>query len=182
MSRNDELSKFLSFVLRHKPDAVGLRLDSGGWVAIDELIEKCRAHGRLFTKDDVLEIVTTSRKQRFALSEDGRLIRANQGHSIDVELGYEQREPPSLLYHGTVAVHIDSIRKSGLLRMERHHVHLSFDEATARIVGKRRGKPVILTVVALEMHRDGHVFFRSANGVWLTDAVPSKYITFPEQL
>lgn len=180
MNKIDEWSKFLSLLLRHQPDAVGLQLDAAGWVSVDQLVEKCREHGRQLTNDIVLEIVATSSKQRFALSDDGRRIRANQGHSIDVELDYEQCEPPSVLYHGTVAAHLESIRKSGLLRMERHHVHLSFDEATARIVGKRRGKPIILKIAAKQMHLDGYVFVRSTNGVWLTETVPAKYIAFPD--
>jgi len=121
--------------------------------------------------------VATSPKQRFALSDGGRRIRANQGHSITVDLGYEPAEPPDVLFHGTVARHLPTIRDKGLLRMERHHVHLSPDEATARIVGGRQGKPVILRINARTMREAGHLFFVTPNGVWLTDGVPSSYLS-----
>ena len=176
-----ELSKFLSFVLRHKPEAVGLQLDPGGWVEIADVIEKCRAHGKTLTKDLVEAIVATSPKQRFAISEDGLRVRANQGHSIEIDLGYEPSEPPELLFHGTVSSSIASIRSGGLKRMDRHHVHLSPDVATARAVGMRRGKPAVLQIAAARMHRDGHIFFVSANGVWLTERVPAEYIHFPSE-
>ena len=172
-----ELSRFLSFVLRHKPESIGLELDDQGWADVDALVEKASAHGRTISEAVVKTIVATSPKQRFALSEDRRWIRASQGHSIAVELGYEPKEPPELLFHGTVAASLEAIRASGLLRMGRHHVHLSPDSTTARTVGVRRGKPVILTVAALRMHRAGHAFFLSANGVWLTDSVPARYLT-----
>lgn len=173
-------SKFLSLVLRHKPESVGVSLDRNGWVSIDELLEKCRAHGRPITRELLEEIVATSPKRRFAISEDGLLVRANQGHSVEVELGYEPASPPEWLYHGTVASALTAIRSDGLKRMSRHHVHLSPDEATARSVGARRGRPSVLRVAAGRMHQDGHVFFVSANGVWLTDHVPAGYIVFPE--
>jgi putative RNA 2'-phosphotransferase len=175
-----DLSKFLSFVLRHEPEAIGIELDRNGWVEIDHLVAQCRAHGKTVSRDLVEEVVATSSKQRFAISDDGRLIRASQGHSVPVELGYEPVEPPELLFHGTVRASLPSIRAKGLLRRNRHHVHLSRDVATARAVGARRGKPVVLRIAAGGMHRDGHVFFLSANGVWLTERVPSAYIEFPE--
>jgi putative RNA 2'-phosphotransferase len=173
-------SKFLSLVLRHQPELVGIALDPAGWVDIDELVDRCRAHGHPLTREAIEEIAATSPKQRFAISEDGRRIRANQGHSVDVELGYEPAVPPDILYHGTVEASLPGIRATGLEKRARHHVHLSPDEATARVVGMRRGRPVILRVAAGRMVGDGHVFHLSTNGVWLVEAVPPVYIEFPE--
>ena len=174
-----ELSKFLSFVLRHQPDAIGIALDRQGWVDIDRLVAQCRAHGRAVSRELVEEVVATSPKRRFAISDDGRRIRASQGHSVAVDLGYEPVAPPELLFHGTVRTSLASIRAEGLHKRSRHHVHLSGDADTARIVGMRRGAPVVLRIAAGRMHRDGHAFFRSANGVWLTEHVPPAYIEFP---
>jgi putative RNA 2'-phosphotransferase len=171
-------SKFLSLVLRHRPEAIGIRLDGQGWIAIDTLLAQCCAHGRDISRPMLDEIVATNSKRRFAVSEDGLRIRASQGHSVKVELGYDAAVPPDVLYHGTVAEAIRSIRARGLDRMRRHHVHLSPDTATAQAVGARRGKPVVLRVHAGRMHRDGHCFYLSANGVWLTPAVPPGYIDF----
>ncbi len=126
------------------------------------------------------EVVATSPKRRFAISEDGLRMRANQGHSTEVELGYRAATPPEILFHGTIATSLESIRAGGLERMQRHHVHLSPDRETARLVGARRGKPVVLRIWSGRMHRDGHSFFLSANGVWLTAAVPPTYIELPE--
>ena len=170
-------SKFLSYVLRHEPGAIGLALDAAGWVEVDALLAACASHGRTLSRAEVEAIVATSPKRRFALSEDGRRIRANQGHSTAVDLGYEPATPPAILFHGTVRRVLPAIREAGLLRMERHHVHLSPDEATARRVGGRRGKPVILRVAARAMHDAGHVFFRTPNDVWLTEAVPPTFLT-----
>jgi putative RNA 2'-phosphotransferase len=170
------VSKFLSFVLRHQPEAIGVSLDAAGWVDVDALLRGCAEHGRPITRSELDEIVTTSPKQRFAFSDDGRRIRANQGHSTEVDLGHEPAEPPDVLFHGTVKRLLPSIREKGLLRMDRHHVHLSEDEATARAVGGRRGQPVILRIDARAMREAGHTFFRTPNGVWLTDAVPSSFI------
>jgi putative RNA 2'-phosphotransferase len=170
-------SKFLSFVLRHEPGAIGIALDSSGWVDVDVLLRACVAHGRPLSRADLDELVATSPKQRFALSDDGLCIRANQGHSTAVDLGYEPSVPPDVLFHGTVRRLLPSIRDTGLLRMDRHHVHLSPDEATAKAVGSRRGKPVILRIDARAMHEAGHLFFRTPNGVWLTDAVPGAFIS-----
>lgn len=170
-------SKFLSYVLRHEPGTIGIVLDSAGWVDVDLLLAACAGHGHPLSRAELDEVVATSPKQRFALSDDGARVRANQGHSTEVDLGYEPAEPPDVLFHGTVRRHLPSIRDKGLLRMERHHVHLSPDEATARIVGSRRGKPVILRIDARAMHEAGHVFFRTPNGVWLTDSVPRSFIS-----
>lgn len=170
------LSKFLSFVLRHRPDAVGITLDDGGWVDVEHLLHGCAAHGRPFSRSNLEEVVATNAKRRFSLSADGARIRANQGHSIDVELGYEEAEPPDILFHGTVSGALASIREQGIVRMQRHHVHLSADEAMAMAVGGRRGKPIILRVDARGMTEAGHVFYCTPNGVWLTAEVPPRFI------
>ena len=175
-----DLSKFLSFVLRHKPQAIDIRLDRQGWTEIAALLAQCRAHGKEISRSMLDELIETSPKQRFAVSNDGLRVRASQGHSIDVELGYAATIPPEVLFHGTVAARLESIRSRGLHRMKRHHVHLSQDSATALIVGGRRGKPIILRVLAGKMHQDGYTFCLSANGVWLTESVPACYIAFDE--
>ncbi len=172
-------SKFLSLVLRHQPDLIGIVLDDAGWTDVDTLLAKARAKGTAISRDELVEIVRSSDKQRFALSADGTQIRANQGHSIEVDLKLEPIAPPEMLLHGTVDKFLDSIRKSGLIKGSRHHVHLSADAVTASKVGERRGKPVLLEVRAAAMAAAGHEFFRSANGVWLTDHVPPEFIVFP---
>jgi putative RNA 2'-phosphotransferase len=141
---------------------------------VEELLVACARRGRLISRDDLEEIVARNDKRRFVIRE-GR-IRANQGHSIEVNLGIEPLEPPEFLYHGTAERALDSIRRGGLVRMKRHHVHLSSDYATAHRVGSRHGKPVVLRVRAAEMHADGREFYLSENGVWLTDAVPPEYL------
>jgi putative RNA 2'-phosphotransferase len=173
-------SKFLSLVLRHQPEVAGITLDSSGWVAVGELLAGCARAGQSISHGELLEIVRTSDKQRFALSDDGLCIRANQGHSVEVELGYEPAEPPAVLYHGTAASALPSIRIVGLERRARHHVHLSERTDTATAVGGRHGKPIVLTVDAARMRADRLVFYRTPNGVWLTDEVPAKYLTIPE--
>jgi putative RNA 2'-phosphotransferase len=172
-------SKFLSLVLRHRPEAIGITLDAEGWVEVAALLAACRSHGREITPALLEEVVFKNDKKRFAFSADKQRIRANQGHSVQVDLSLPPREPPEHLYHGTVGKFLDSIRRDGLLRGARHHVHLSPDRETARRVGSRRGRPVILVVEAGRMHRDGHAFYLSENGVWLTDAVPAAYLQFP---
>lgn len=169
-------SKFLSLVLRHKPETIGLALDGEGWASVDDLLTRASQHGMAMTRAELEEIVATSEKKRFALSADGRRIRANQGHSVEVDLNLQPIAPPELLYHGTVAKFIPSIRAQGLLKGQRHHVHLSADRATAEIVGERRGVPIVLTVRSADMARAGHLFYRSENGVWLTDHVPPPFI------
>ncbi len=171
-----QTSKFLSYVLRHRPDSIGITLDENGWVDVDELLGAAQRNGKRLSRERLEQVVACSDKKRFALSDDGRRIRANQGHSVSVDLDLEPVEPPELLYHGTVERFLDSIRSEGLVRGRRHHVHLSPDEATARTVGSRRGKPVILTVEAARMHAAGHEFFRSANSVWLTESVPAEFL------
>ncbi len=173
-------SKFLSLVLRHQPEVIGMQLDPEGWLPVDDLIAGANAHGHLLTQELLREIVATSDKQRFAFSEDGTRIRANQGHSVEtVDLNLSVSQPPNELYHGTVARFLDSIRSQGLIKGSRNHVHLSSDIETAMKVGGRRGKPVVLTVHAHQMHEAYYYFFLSANGVWLTDVVPPQFLRFP---
>lgn len=172
-----QLSKFLSFVLRHKPDAIGLTLDPQGWVSIDELVEKGNAAGTQFSREALLHVVTTSNKTRFSLSDDRQRIRAAQGHSVAVELGLSPQEPPSILYHGTATRFVHSILSEGLRPQARQQVHLSADEATAHRVGQRHGKPVIFEIEAIRMHTQGFKFFLADNGVWLTDQVPAEFLS-----
>ncbi|MDR7276059.1 RNA 2'-phosphotransferase [Catenuloplanes atrovinosus] len=175
-------SKRLSLILRHRPDSVGITLTPDGWVAVPTLLEALARHGLTLTRDQLGRVVDENDKKRFTIEGapgGGERIRANQGHSIDVELGYEAQGPPETLYHGTADRNLPAIREQGLVKGRRHHVHLSPDPATARTVGTRHGRPVVLTVAAARMARDGHTFFRSANGVWLTDAVPPRYLSEP---
>lgn len=171
------LSKFLSLVLRHDPGAIGIELDANGWTSVDELITKAGAKGQHFDMEELRAIVSESDKQRFAISADGTRIRANQGHSVEVQLGYEPSEPPTQLFHGTAAHNLEVI----LVKGARHHVHLSADKATALKVGQRQGKPAILRVDSGSMHRSGIVFYRSENGVWLTDHVPPAFLQMEAQ-
>ena len=173
-----DTSKFLSFVLRHKPEAIGLELDSNGWADIDDLIEKANASNELGKLDRALiqEVVHTSDKKRFIISSDGQCIRANQGHSIRVDLQLKPCVPPESLYHGTATRFLDSIMLEGLKPQERQYVHLSTNVEIAAAVGQRYGKPVILKVKSLLMHEHRFLFYVSENGVWLTDSVPTAYI------
>ena len=175
--RTVKVSKYLSKHLRHQPERIGLTLDEGGWVEIDVLIAAAAAHGFRISREELDHVVATNDKRRFAI--DGTRIRASQGHSIEVDLGLPPAPPPPYLYHGTVAGSLEAIRAEGLRPMNRHDVHLSTDRETATRVGARRGRPVVLAVDAAAMHRDGHVFHVSANGVWLTKAVPPQYLRFP---
>ncbi|MFF0715607.1 RNA 2'-phosphotransferase [Streptomyces bauhiniae] len=176
--RTVKVSKYLSKHLRHQPERIGLTLDPAGWVEIDTLLAAAAAHGFPVTRAELDHVVAVNDKWRFAV-EGGR-IRASQGHSVEVALGLPPATPPPYLYHGTVARSLDAIRAEGLRPMNRHDVHLSADRETATRVGARRGRPVVLAVDAGAMHRDGHVFHVSANGVWLTDAVPPRYLRFSE--
>ncbi|WP_406457497.1 RNA 2'-phosphotransferase [Streptomyces sp. NBC_01622] len=176
--RTVKVSKYLSKHLRHQPERIGLTLDEAGWIEIDTLIAACAAHGFRFSREELDHVVATNDKQRFAI--EGTRIRASQGHSIEVDLGLPPATPPSYLFHGTVARNLDAIRAEGLRPMNRHAVHLSADRETATRVGARRGRPVVLAVDAGAMHGDGHVFRVSENGVWLTEAVPTRYLRFPE--
>ena len=169
----------MSLVLRHKPEHLDLTLDENGWVKVDLLLAAMQRQGLDVDRDLLEEVVRDNDKQRFAFNEDRTQIRANQGHSIEVDVELEQKTPPSVLLHGTVEKFLDAIRESGLEKMNRQHVHLSGDLETANKVGSRRGKPVILQIDAAKMEKNGHVFYLSANGVWLTDHVPPGFITFP---
>lgn len=172
-------SRFLSLILRHEPERVGLKLDNAGWVAVSELLQAINQHGFPLTPDQLEQVVATNDKKRFSFSEDGLRIRASQGHSVEVDLRYDSQVPPEFLYHGTPERFIESIRATGLNKGRRHHVHLSPDPATATKVGQRRGRPIVLKIRAGEMHRAGHVFCPSANNVWLVDCVPPHFIDFP---
>ena len=170
-------SKFMSLVLRHDPAAADVTLDARGWAVIDELLAGMRGKGFPIARDVLMEIVAGDEKQRYAVSEDGLRIRANQGHSISVDVGLEEARPPDVLFHGTASRFAAAIRTEGLRPMSRQHVHLSPDEPTALTVGRRHGEPVIFRIDAKAMAEAGMAFFRSANGVWLTAAVPPQYLT-----
>ena len=171
------VSKYLALVLRHKPEAAGLVLDAEGWAPVDDVLRAVRRRFGAFSGADLQELVRSNDKQRYALDETGTRIRASQGHSVQVELGLEPVAPPPLLYHGTAARFLPSILDRGLVKGKRHHVHLSGDIETARKVGARRsGETAILEVRAADMAAAGHLFYRSANGVWLTEAVPPRWL------
>lgn len=181
MNNTRKISKFLSLVLRHRPETIGVRLDEAGWVNVDTFIAALNRHpaGRHINRELLDSVVRDNDKQRFVYSEDGQCIRARQGHSIDVELGFPPSKPPETLLHGTPQSAVAAIRATGLKKMNRHHVHLHHDSSTAQSVGARRGVPVLLTVRAGDMHRAGHVFYVTENHVWLTDHVPREFIIFP---
>ncbi|OOY18940.1 RNA--NAD 2'-phosphotransferase [Thioclava sp. DLFJ5-1] len=169
-------SKFLARVLRHAPDEIGLSLGEQGWVRVEELLRAMKKAGRPLTRSQLEEIVATNDKSRFTLR--GEMIRAAQGHSVDVDLGLPALEPPETLYHGTASRNLDAIFATGLVSGRRRQVHLSPDPATASRVGERHGKPTVLRVDAGRMHADGYAFYRADNGVWLTDEVPASYLGF----
>jgi putative RNA 2'-phosphotransferase len=170
------VSKFLSKYLRHEPEALGLTLGPGGWVAVDDLLAGAARSGFQISREELLEVVADSDKQRFALDETKTRIRANQGHSTEVDLQLAEVEPPAELFHGTVGKFLDAILSEGLKKMDRHDVHLSKDLETATKVGQRRGVPVLLVIDAARMAADGYKFRLADNGVWLTDHVPAKYL------
>lgn len=175
----DKTSKFLSYILRHQPEAIGIILDSDGWVNIDSLIKQANQHGELLTQELIAQVVKTSDKKRFTISDDGLKIRAAQGHSTQqVKINHVEHMPPEFLYHGTATRFIDSIKKQGLVAGIRHYVHLSSDERTAKKVGERHGKPIVLKVESLQMYQQGFKFYLADNGVWLTNAVPHTFIIF----
>lgn len=171
------LSKFLSLVLRHDPGAIGITLDQNGWVSVEKLLDALATHGKPLARADLESLVATSDKRRFALNPNRSMIRANQGHSVQVDLALPPTIPPDVLFHGTVERHVPSIRAHGLLKGKRHHVHLSATRELAVIVGKRRGEPYVLEVDARGMVAAGLVFYRSENGVWLTDYVPARFLS-----
>jgi putative RNA 2'-phosphotransferase len=174
------ISKRLSLHLRHAPEKIGITLESGGWVEVETLLGALKRHGLTLSHDQLHEVVAGNDKQRFAFDETGTRIRASQGHSIEVELDLPVATPPARLYHGTVERFLEAILREGLRPMKRHDVHLSATLETAVKVGARRGKPVILEVDTAAMTKAGHEFRVSANGVWLTEAVPPRYLRFPD--
>jgi putative RNA 2'-phosphotransferase len=173
---NTRLSKFLSLVLRHQPESIGIVLDDNGWTDLHVLIEKANNNGVPLSVDIVKHIVETNAKKRFALNETADRIRANQGHSVDVDPGYMAQTPPEILYHGTSQKAVPDIMRSGLDKRQRHHVHLSRDIETAIRVGQRHGKPFVFEVLAGQMAEAGFIFYLSDNGIWLTDHVPVEFL------
>lgn len=173
-------SKRLSYVLRHHPESIGIALDAAGWVAVDDLLAALAAHGLRLTRAELDEVVASNDKRRFAVDATGTRIRASQGHSVAVDLGYEPAVPPAELFHGTVDRVLPAILAEGLRPGRRHAVHLSADVATARTVGGRRGRPVVLRIDAAGLAGEGARFTRSANGVWLVAAVPPRHLTVLE--
>ncbi|MGO4574141.1 RNA 2'-phosphotransferase [Microvirga sp. 2TAF3] len=173
-----EISKLLSHVLRHAPERLGLVLDPNGWTSVNDLIIKAKKAGYKLDRETLEIVVAMNDKQRFTLSDDGRRIRAAQGHSLKIDLGLKASEPPVLLFHGTARSNLDSIFAEGLKPGRRQHVHLSLDESTAMKVGERHGKAVVLRVDAARMHADGKTFWQADNGVWLTGHVPPQYLSF----
>lgn len=177
-------SKFISFVLRHQPEAIDLDIDKNGWVSIDQLIANAKAAGTMLTREIIQDVVDNNDKGRFALSEDGKKIRALQGHSISkdrVSIEFEAKTPPEVLYHGTATRFVDSIKETGLKSFKRQYVHLSWNEDIATSVGQRHGTPVILEIDTQAMLDKGHVFYLSENNVWLTENVPAEFITVKKE-
>ena len=171
-----KISKYLSKHLRHTPERLGLTLAPGGWVNVDDLLSACATHQFSFARAELEEVVTASDKRRFSFDDTKTRIRANQGHSVDVDLQLEPQIPPDVLYHGTGEPSVPAILRSGLLKMSRHHVHLSREMETARKVGMRHGRPVILVIDTTAMQQAGFTFYCSDNGVWLVDEVPPQYL------
>lgn len=179
--QNVKLSKFLSYVLRHKPESIGLTLDDEGWADLDELIECAARHGKRLDRTEIFEVVANNDKQRFSLGDHRSRIRANQGHSIAVNLRLQVHRPPDRLFHGTATRFLDSIMRSGVHSRSRQHVHLSADTSTAKKVGMRHGIPVVLAVDAIAMADAGTHFYLSDNGVWLVGEVPPQYLSVVEE-
>ncbi|WUH94176.1 RNA 2'-phosphotransferase [Streptomyces sp. NBC_00433] len=174
--RTVKASKFLSLVLRHDPGRIGVALDEAGWAGVDELLAACAAHGRRLSRAELDHVVATNNKRRFAFSDDGRRIRASQGHTVEVDLGLAAAAPPDVLFHGTATKTLPLILRDGLLPMARQDVHLSADRETAVRVGQRHGRPVVLAVDAAGLAAGGQVFRVSANGVWLTGPVAPEWL------
>lgn len=175
-SRPVKISKYLSKHLRHQPERIGIKLAPGGWVDVDELLAACQKHSFPINRNELEEVVANNDKKRFAFDSTGTLIRANQGHSVEVDLQLETTIPPEVLYHGTGHGAVEAILREGLCKMSRHHVHLSSDVATAKTVGARHGRPVVFTVDSAAMHSAGYTFYCSENKVWLVDSVPPEYL------
>lgn len=175
---NKNLSKFLSLILRHKPETIGITLDENGWANVEELLQKINKVGRTINFETLEKVVRENDKQRFSFNEDKTKIRANQGHSIQVDVELEQKVPPNFLYHGTIERNANSIAAKGILKGSRLYVHLSADIDTAqKVATRRKGNPIIYKISALAMHEDGFTFYQSKNGVWLTEFVPPKYFS-----
>ena len=171
-----KVSKYLSKHLRHQPARIGLTLEPGGWVGVDTLLDACARNHMPLSREQLNEVVAGNNKQRFAFDETGTRIRANQGHSVEVDLQLEPTVPPDVLYHGTGHQTAEAIRREGLQKMRRHHVHLSRDVETATNVGARHGRPVVFVIDARAMHDAGHTFYVSENSVWLTEDVPPAFL------
>lgn len=170
------ISKALSYVLRHHPESIDIELDKQGWTDVDILISQLNTHNLPIDRELLNHVVETNSKKRFAFSSNGQQIRASQGHSVAIDLGYTPQVPPDILFHGTSEKYIESILSTGLEKRERQHVHLSQDQQTAIQVGGRHGKPVVLIIEAAQMQTAGYLFYLSENNVWLTDHVPVQYI------
>ncbi len=176
-----KVGRYISYLLRHHPEEAGLTLDEHGWADVNELINAVAQTYAGFSRTELDEIVATNNKKRYSYSEDGLRIRANQGHSVKVDVELEDKTPPPVLWHGTAERFVESIQEQGLVSGSRLYVHLSVDTDTARIVGKRHGKPVIFRVDCKRMTEDGYKFYLSVNGVWLTKEVPAQYLTLVEE-
>lgn len=176
-NKSKETSQFLSFILRHSPESIGLQLDSEGWAVIDDFLQLAAKNGRLIEKSELSEIVDTNDKKRFSISDDGLKIRALQGHSTkSVNVTFSEKTPPDYLYHGTAIKFLESIQQKGLIPGSRHYVHLSENQSTAVKVGSRHGKPVVLKINSQQMYEQGYKFYLSENSVWLVNLVPAKFI------
>lgn len=172
----NKISKYLSYILRHKPEDAGITLDEHGWANTYGLLAALMKKYPGFGIHELIHIVMSDEKQRYSFSEDGTKIRANQGHSIPVDLGLEAKTPPAVLYHGTATKYVESIERSGLRPKSRQYVHLSKDMDTAFDVGRRHGEPIVYMINAHKMWEEGYEFFLSENGVWLTKEVPVEYL------
>ncbi len=173
-------SKFLSLILRHQPEKLGISLNKQGWTSVSILLERMQQQGKNVDLEQLQNVVANDNKQRYSFSPDGSMIRANQGHSIPIDLGYEAIPPPDILYHGTAIQNLASIKEKGLVKGNRHHVHLSATAETATAVGKRYGHPILLQIKTAEMAAAGHQFFCSENGVWLCDYIPPHFLIYPD--
>ena len=166
----------MSYVLRHRPDVIGIELEAAGWYPLDDLLSAFARNGKHYTRELIEWVVADNDKQRFEFNEDGTKIRARQGHSVEVDLAYEVATPPAILYHGTAQHNLESILEKGINKANRHHVHMSTNKETMVAVAQRHGKPVLLHIDAARMHADGHAFFVTGNDVWLTEQVPPSYL------